>query len=80
MGLKYYDEDNAAASKALSYEKVREFIFRFEKQHSSASCLDLIGVDISTEEGLIRARDQSLFETKCSEYVRGASKLLAGFL
>jgi C_GCAxxG_C_C family probable redox protein len=80
LGLKYYDEDNAAASKALSYEKVREFISQFEKQHSSVSCLDLIGVDINTEEGLSRARDQNLFETKCSEYVRGASKLLAGFL
>jgi C_GCAxxG_C_C family probable redox protein len=80
LGLKYYDEENAAASKAKSYEKVRDFISLYEEKHGSVNCLDILGVDINTDEGMNKAREQNLFETKCREYVRDAAKLLADFL
>ena len=80
LGLKYYDEKNAAVSKAIGYEKVREFVSQFEKKNGSVNCLDILGVDISTEEGVSKARERNLFETKCREYVRDAAKLLADFL
>ena len=76
IGLRYYDESDRAGSKRLTYEKVREFISGFEEKNETASCLDLLGVDLSTEEGARTAGENGLFETKCEKFIRDACELL----
>jgi hypothetical protein len=58
------------------YEKVREFISRFEEKNRSISCPDLLGCDISTLEGFEKAVRKNLMVTVCEELVIDAAKIL----
>jgi C_GCAxxG_C_C family probable redox protein len=62
--------------KELSYALAREFVDRFIQQRSSTQCRELLGIDISTPEGLERVREEGLTETLCPELVRDAAKIL----
>lgn len=77
LGLRhgeYLAEDETG--KELTYEKAREFAAAFSRMHGSTICRDLIGIDISTPEGLLHARDTGLFEKRCAVLVRDAVTLL----
>ena len=76
IGLRYYDESDTGKSKGLTYEKVREFISKFEEKNGTVSCLDLLGVDLSTEEGARTAKETGLFETKCEKFIGDVCDLL----
>ena len=80
IGLRHYADDEVSASKRLIYEKVRDFVSHFEEKNGSAVCLEIIGVDLSTEEGAAQAREEGLFETKCGKAVRDACHLVAEHL
>ena len=81
LGLKY---GNATAenqqAKEKTYEKVIEFTNRFKARNGSVICRDLLGCDISTQEGQKKARDDSLFSTVCPEMVRNAAEILEEML
>ena len=55
-------------------ETVKEFIARFEEQHSSIQCRELIGYDISTREKSELAMKENAF-AKCPGYVQSAVKI-----
>jgi C_GCAxxG_C_C family probable redox protein len=76
IGLLHYDQFDKAGSKTLVYESVREFIVRFEEKHESVDCLELLGVDLSTEGGAQTAKEEGLFETRCEKFVRDACAIL----
>ena len=76
LGLHYYDENDVAGSKRNTYEKVREFVAKFESKNETAQCLDLLGVDLSTEAGRKKAKEEGLFEQKCEQYVIDVCNLL----
>ena len=80
IGLKYgkYRPDDKRA-KDRTYIKVRKFAKRFAEEHGTLICRDLIGCDISTEEGLKRAREEQLF-SKCPGYVESAARILEEIL
>ncbi|HSV95916.1 MAG TPA: C-GCAxxG-C-C family protein [Spirochaetota bacterium] len=71
---KYLADDETA--KELTYARAREFAADFSRIHGSTICRELIGVDISTSEGLLHARDTGLFEKRCTMFVRDAVSLL----
>ena len=54
---------------------VREFVARFEKQHSSIICRDLIGHDISTPEKMQAAMEANAY-ANCPKYVASAATIL----
>ncbi len=54
----------------------REFLARFEIRNSSITCTELLGCDISTEEGLDHAKAGNLFITICPKFVRDAAEIL----
>ena len=62
--------------KKKSYEYVREFIRLFREKHQTVKCNDLLGLDISTEEGYKKGHDEKVFERKCPEYVETAVRLV----
>ena len=81
IGLKMTDEGNINDVEAgfKTMEIVREFVARFEEQHSSIQCMELIGYDISSTEKSTLAMKENAFE-KCPGYVESAVRILDDLL
>ena len=67
-------EDRSA--KDTAYSRMKEFDRRFRDRHGDTSCTGLIGVNLSTPEGLQAARDRALFTTRCADLIRSAVEIL----
>jgi len=82
LGLKYgfFKEDEVDLGKERIYPKVKEFLKRFEEENKSIICKELIGVDIGTEEGLKRAKEEKIFGNICPKFVESACKILEEML
>ena len=81
LGLKHGGvtaEDREAKEK--TYERVRELVARFKARYGTVTCRELLGCDISTPEGLQRAKEQQLTTTRCPEFVRCAAEILEDLL
>jgi C_GCAxxG_C_C family probable redox protein len=81
IGLKcgrYKIEDTA--SKEKTYALVREFSKRFKDKYGSLKCTDLIGYDLSTEDGLKKATDEKRFRTHCPNFVKDAAGIVEELL
>ena len=73
IGLKYGDEPDY---KATAYPKAAEFMDRFKEKNASYVCRDLLGCDISSEEGILYARENGLFKDICPRMVESAVDIL----
>lgn len=81
LGLKYGNttaRDRQAKEK--TYEMIIEFTNRFKAQNGSVVCRELLGCDISTQEGQKKARDEGLFSDVCPEMVKNAVEILEEML
>ncbi len=58
------------------YRLGREFMRRFEDKHGTILCRELIGCDISTPEGLQRARESGVIREICPKVVHDAAEIL----
>lgn len=77
LGLRHASEHSeTAAGRADVYARVLEFQKRFQNQHGSLICRQLLGVDVSTPEGMKQAREQNLFQTTCVRIVESAAAIL----
>jgi C_GCAxxG_C_C family probable redox protein len=77
IGLKFgrtQAEDTPARDR--TYEVVTQFIQKFENLHGSIICKELLGYDLSTEEGERKAEEEGLFETICPKFVQHAADIL----
>jgi len=79
IGIKYGTNEPSVEKRLRAYELAKEFYRRFEKQHGSVSCRELIGYDLSNPEELDKARKERVFEEKCVNFVRKAVEILAEF-
>ena len=80
IGLKYGKtkaEDEETKKKA--YSLVREFVERFKSRNGSIVCKELIGCDISTPEGLKRAKEEK-FTIVCPRLVQDALEIIEQIL
>ena len=77
IGLKTTNENNIHDMEAgyKTMETVREFVARFEEQHSSIKCRELIGHDISTREKGEAAMKENAF-VNCPKFVESAVTIL----
>ena len=80
IGCKYYDRSDPAGSKEKAYAKTREFLESFEKRNGSSDCIDLLGVDLNTDEGKKEYREKGLSEKRCLKYVQDACDILEDIL
>jgi C_GCAxxG_C_C family probable redox protein len=71
-----YDEE----AKQQLYRRVREFITRFKERYGTILCRELVGHDISTPEGLDRARAEGVFDDRCPNFVRDAAEIVGEIL
>ncbi len=74
LGLKF------AKGKDKPYDKIIEFVEKFCRRNKSTNCLDLIGCDIRTEEGMEKAVNEGLFRKVCSQVVKDAAQILEEML
>ena len=70
LGLKYGED------KDKSDEVCNKFLDEFKNANGSYICRDLLGCDISTEEGVKFARENNLFKEFCPKMVESACKLV----
>ena len=73
IGLKYGDGSDY---KATAYPKAAEFMDRFKEKNASYVCRDILGCDISSEEGMLYARENGFFQDICPRMVESAVDIL----
>ena len=56
------------------YQLVQEFVRQFEKEHTTIVCQTLLGVNVQTEEGRKKYREENL-RLKCQDYVTTAFQI-----
>ena len=66
--------------KDLACRLAAEFQQSFASRHGSTICRELLGCDVSTEEGHNQAKEQGLFDRRCPGYVRDAAVILQELL
>lgn len=77
LGLKFFtSEGDVQQSKIKVYEIVREFKKRFERQHGSIICRELLGCDISTDAGFKKSLEKDLHNKICKGLVRDAVEIV----
>ena len=59
-----------------TYDLAKEFRLRFEARRGTIQCMELLGVDLGTVEGLQEAKDRNLFRTLCPGFVHDAAEIL----
>ena len=81
IGLKHAkvrpDDDD---SRELSYALAQEFMDTFRDRNKSLLCRELLGVDVSTPEGIAVVREKNLFATVCPRFVQEAAEILEKLL
>lgn len=60
-----YDHKDESRAREEIFESVREVFNRFEKRRGTTCCRDLLGADISTEQGLKTIGEKQLVRKTC---------------
>lgn len=68
------------ASRELAYALAHEFMDAFRERNGSLLCRELLGVDVSTPEGMKEIREKDLFATVCPKFVRDAAEIVEEIL
>ena len=68
------------SEKEKTYEVCRCFMRAFEERNGSTICSELLGCDISTPEGLAKARQEGLFHSRCTKFIRDAVEIVESML
>ena len=76
LGIKYGTNEPSLEKRLKAYELAHKFYKRFEKQHGSVLCRELIGYDLSNPKELEEARKAKVLEEKCVNFVRKAVETL----
>lgn len=76
IGCRFFKSNQWPASKEVIYKKTVEFVEKFKQRNGTINCLELIGVNIGTEEGMRIAKEKNLFREKCEKYVKDACEIL----
>lgn len=77
IGLCYGHSDGSDnQSKALCYQKAREFTESFKAKQGSIICRDLLGIDIFEGDGMNIANGKGLFRTTCVDMIKCSVQLL----
>lgn len=75
LGLKYGQCIPGAEGRAKSNEVTVRFLEEFRSENGSYMCRELLGCDLSTQEGRDHAREHHLFGEFCPKMVFSAAKI-----
>lgn len=77
IGLKHgktkADDDEA---REKTYELANQFALRFKARNKSVLCRELLGYDLSMEQGREAVAEKNLFMTLCPRFVQDAAEIL----
>ena len=81
LGLKYGQADeNDMNSRKKTNEVTDKFMNEFKKENGSFICKELLGCDLSTEEGIAMALEKKLFTEFCPKMVESATRIAEDIL
>ena len=66
--------------KEETYQLVQAFAKEFQAKYGSIHCTNLLGFDLSTENGREGRKNSGLGHEYCAQYVRGAAEILENLL
>lgn len=69
IGLKHGDSGKAASL-------TKELLERFKDRNGDLICRTLLDCDISTDEGMAKARKNNLFASRCPKFVEDAAEIV----
>ena len=75
----FNDSDEGRARKD-THPKVVEFLRAFQEKHGVITCNELLGVELGTEEGRKRVKEEDLVRKKCPALGRDAAEILEALL
>ncbi len=70
VSIKYGANEVNAGKKANAYAKTQALYRQFEKQHGSVMCRELVKLDLSTPQGMAKAKQTDVFETVCAKLIK----------
>jgi C_GCAxxG_C_C family probable redox protein len=73
-------EAGRCEAKDITYAKVRETVERFREANGATECRELLGIDILSDEGDLKAREAGLYRTICPKLVESAANILEDLL
>ncbi|MEK6795681.1 MAG: C-GCAxxG-C-C family protein [Spirochaetota bacterium] len=73
-------DDDTNEKRDTTYELVRRFDAEFSRAVGSTSCRDILGCDLTTDEGKKRYEAENMRENKCEPAVAEAVKILETLL
>ena len=80
LGMAKDHQDEGEARK-VSHACVQDLFRRFaEALHGTTECKELLGADMSTEEGLKKVQEEKLVRKVCPPFVRDTAIILEGLL
>lgn len=68
--------DSPEMIKENTYQLIEDFNKKFKEENRTLECNKLLGIDISTEEGIEKGRQMELFTKKCPLFVENAVKIV----
>jgi C_GCAxxG_C_C family probable redox protein len=74
------DDPEEGEARRLLHRSVQELFRRFEDRHGTTLCKELLGADMSTEEGNRKIREEKLVTKMCHLFVRDAAQILSELL
>jgi len=74
LGLKFGRNEPKKQDRP-SYWYAKGLLKRFETEFGHATCRELTDCDFSTEAGLKKYAEEKLWETKCRQYIGGATAM-----
>lgn len=63
-------------ARELTYELANEVVTRFKARNGTVLCKELLGHDLSTEDGRAAVAEKNLFVTLCPRFVQDAGEIL----
>ena len=76
IGARYGSNEPSADKRARAYELSQILYRRFESQHRSVLCRELIHYDLTKAEELEKARKSEVFEKECPKLVKSVVEIL----
>ena len=81
LGLKFGQSDEEDIESRLKTNEVTDrFLAEFKKENGSYMCKELLGCDLSTQEGIAMAVEKKLFTEFCPKMVESATKIAEDIL
>jgi C_GCAxxG_C_C family probable redox protein len=69
-------KDEAKKAREDAYKDAEEFVKSFRDRFGSITCFGLLGVDFNDEAAMKKAKEEGIFDGKCTEHVKFAIEKL----